>query len=218
VQEALDTQKSYRQFQYAYGIDDGVNPVQETSGATVLANMLTGLGVDEFFTRTEVALGTTSHLLRAALSSTIAVADNSGVVQTEHTYEPFGGTITTGTSNMNPFQYTGRENDTTGLYYYRARYYQPMLKRFIAEDPLFSERTRGNNLYAYVDNNPITFLDPRGLSKTSCPKKDCLKECLEALADQVANDLRNCLAKAGVSSRSKRRSRRCYNLWYNCWS
>ena len=36
----------------------------------------------------------------------------------------------------NPFQYTGRENDATGLYYYRARYYSPTLRRFISEDPL----------------------------------------------------------------------------------
>ena len=54
---------------------DGVNPVQETSGATVLANILTGLGIDEFLTRTDVPSATTSHFLPGALGSTLALAD-----------------------------------------------------------------------------------------------------------------------------------------------
>jgi len=135
VQEALDTYESRRHFQYAYGINDGVNPVQETSGTTVLANILTGPGIDDFFTRTDVGAGVTSNLLTDALGSTVALADSSGAVQSENTYEPFGKTTATGVSNTNPFQYTGRENDGTGVYYYRARYYHPGLQRFIGEDP-----------------------------------------------------------------------------------
>jgi RHS repeat-associated protein len=114
---------------------DGVNPVQETSGATVLANIRSGLDIDEFLSRTDVAAGTTSHLLSDALGSALALADSSGVIQTEYTYEPFGKTTATGTSNTNHFQYTSRENDGTELYYYRARYYQPQLQRFVGEDP-----------------------------------------------------------------------------------
>jgi len=114
---------------------DGVNPVQETSGATVLANILTGLGIDEFFTRTDVPSGTTSHLLNDALGSAIALADSAGTVETEYTYDPFGKATVTGMSNTNSFQYTGRENDGTGLFYYRARYHYPGLQRFISEDP-----------------------------------------------------------------------------------
>jgi hypothetical protein len=81
----------------------------------VLANILTGLGVDEFLTRTDVGAGTTSHLLTDALGSALALADAAGTVQTEYTYEPFGRTTATGMSNTNPFQYTGRENDGSGL-------------------------------------------------------------------------------------------------------
>src|SRR5207244_7781963 len=51
---------------------DGVNPVQETSGATVLANILPGPMVDEFLIRTDIAAGTTSNLLTAALGSPVA--------------------------------------------------------------------------------------------------------------------------------------------------
>lgn len=114
---------------------DGVNPVQETSGSTILANILPGLGIDEFLTRTDVVAGVTSAFLADALGSPVAVTDNTGAVQTEYTYEPFGKTTIAGASNTNPYQYTGRENDGTGLYYYRARYYHPALQRFISEDP-----------------------------------------------------------------------------------
>jgi RHS repeat-associated protein len=147
---------------------DGLNPVQETSGSTVLANILPGLGIDEFLTRTDVVAGVTSAFLTDALGSPVAVTDNNGAVQTEYTYEPFGKTTTSGSSNTNPYQYTGRENDGTGLYYYRVRYYRPDLQRFISEDPI--ELFGGDvNLYAYVLNNPVRFTDPSGESvRTVC--------------------------------------------------
>ena len=60
------------------------------------------------------------------------------------------------------FKYTGREDDGLGLYYYRARYYNPSQGRFISEDPI--ELAGGVNLYAYVGGNPISFVDPMGLA------------------------------------------------------
>ena len=56
-----------------------------------------------------------------------------------------------------------REDDGTGLYYYRARYYSPDQKRFIAADPL-GFGGGDSNFYAYVGNNPINFTDPTGES------------------------------------------------------
>lgn len=126
--------------------------------------MLTGLGIDEYFSRTDVPAATMSHLLPDALGSAFALTDAAGAIQTEYTYEPFGRTTLTGASNSNPFQYTGRENDGTGLYYYRARYYHPILQRFLSEDPI--EFYGGDfNLYAYVYNDPLGFIDPMGLDK-----------------------------------------------------
>jgi len=74
--------------------------------------------------------------------------------------EPYGEVTATG-SSTNPYQYTGRENDGTGLYYYRARYYSPSLKRFISEDPMGLDA--GLNEYVYADGDPLDELDPLGL-------------------------------------------------------
>jgi RHS repeat-associated protein len=58
--------------------------------------------------------------------------------------------------------FTGRENDGTGLYFNRARYYNPSLQRFISEDP--ARLPGGINFYAYVANKPVSLTDPSGLS------------------------------------------------------
>jgi RHS repeat-associated protein len=113
---------------------DGLNPVQELSGGSVVANLLTGLGLDEFVTRTEG--GSSSTFLTDALGSTVALTDGTGTVHTEYTYEPFGAGTVSGTGSSNAYQFTGRETDGTGLLFYRARYYSPSLQRFISEDPI----------------------------------------------------------------------------------
>jgi RHS repeat-associated protein len=138
---------------------DGVNPVQELSGGTPTANLLAGLAIDEYFTRTDAA--GTRTLLADGLGSTLALLDSAGAVQTEYTYEPFGKVAVAGATSGNAFQYTGRENDGTGLYHYRARYYNPQVGRFISGDPL-EFRGGDANLYAYVWNSPLNFLDPFG--------------------------------------------------------
>lgn len=139
---------------------DGANPVQELSGGTPTANIVTGLGVDQFIARTDSA-GARS-LLTDGLGSTIALADSAGTLQTQYTYEPFGRTTSSGAASGTSYQYTGRENDGTGLYYYRARYYSPMQQRFISED-LIGFGGGDSNLYSYVLNSPSNFTDSSGL-------------------------------------------------------
>jgi RHS repeat-associated protein len=137
---------------------DGVKPVQELSGTTPTANLLSG-GIDEAFSRTD-SIGT-ANFLADALGSTLAQTDSSGNTFAQYTYEPFGNTTGTGGST-NSFQYTGRENDGTGIYFHRARYYNPQLQRFISEDPIGFGG--GINGYAYVGNGPTNLIDPLGLS------------------------------------------------------
>jgi RHS repeat-associated protein len=167
---------------------DGLNPVQELQAGAPSANMLTGLGIDEYFQRSDSSGA--SSLLTDALGSTLALADSSGAIQTSYIYEPFGNTTASGASSTNPFQFTGRENDGTGLYFYRARYYSATFQRFVGQDPLDFEGG-GYNLYAYVSDEPVADSDPTGLIKLNRYKwrwRDCTTdeewECQKMCGDR----------------------------------
>lgn len=139
---------------------DRLNTILEVTGAGQGAALLTGLSLDEYLTRTD---GTGVRALIAdALGSSLAATDPAGAAVTAYSYEPFGRSETAGSASMNPFQYTGRENDGPGLYYYRARYYHPGLQRFVSEDPI-GFWGGDSNLYAYVRSSPTTLVDPAGL-------------------------------------------------------
>ncbi|MFX3591092.1 RHS repeat-associated core domain-containing protein [Ralstonia mannitolilytica] len=121
--------------------------------------MVTGPRLDEPYLR-ETSAGTHS-LLPDALGSILMATDAAQATVTSYSYDAYGATLQTGT-NDNSQQYTGRENDGTGLYYYRARYYSPQMGRFISQDPIGWASGQTNN-YAYVKANPINFADPYGL-------------------------------------------------------
>jgi RHS repeat-associated protein len=142
--------------QYLY---DGPNAIAELRGNAISANILTGLAIDEVIAR-YTAQGERT-LLTDALGSVIVSAKEDGTVQTAYGYSPYGQTQVLGTDEGNPSQYTARENDGTGLYYYRARYYDPQLKRFASEDPI--GLAGGINPYGYVGGNPVSNIDPEGL-------------------------------------------------------
>lgn len=156
---------------------DNMNPVQELTGTTPSANLMTGLGIDEIFRRTDSAGA--RDFIRDALGSTLALADNAGVLQTQYAYDPFGRTTTTGATSTNSFQYTGRENDGTGLYFYRARYYAPDFGRFISSDPIGLQG--GLNTYRYAEANPIRYTDALGLASIlACGNPANAATCIEA--------------------------------------
>jgi RHS repeat-associated protein len=138
---------------------DGADAVREM-GEAGDASYLRTLSIDEALTRTDDV--DTVHYLADALGSTVALADGTGTLPTTYTYEPFGRTLSTNPTFPSSFQFTGRENDDTGLYYYRARYYSPQSHRFVTEDPL-GFNSGDINLFAYVANNPINLADPFGL-------------------------------------------------------
>jgi RHS repeat-associated protein len=135
---------------------------------------LRGLSTDETLCRFEP--DGTAYYISDALSSTVALTDANGAVITAYTYDPFGLTMSAGTSNSNLFQYTGRENEGPLLHYYRARYYSPQLHRFISPDPLLCSssnafplrsvrrNTQLLNAFAYAFNSPTNRRDPLGLS------------------------------------------------------
>jgi RHS repeat-associated protein len=140
---------------------DGKDMVAEIGGGAVGASFLRSLNIDEPFIR-QTSTGN-EHYHSDALGSSLALSNAQGASAMTYTYEPFGKTTVTGTSSS-AFQYTGRENDGTGLYYYRNRYYSPMRHRFVTEDPVKSRR-KGFSLYEYVSGNPLRFIDPLGLEQ-----------------------------------------------------
>jgi RHS repeat-associated protein len=139
---------------------DGLDIIQEQENGAVKANYLRTLRIDEVLMRTD-ATGSVRFYQHDQLGSTVALTDENGIVKTVYSYDPFGNTTVTGEPIDQPFQYTGRENDGTGLYYYRARYYSPEMQRFISKDPV--GLAGGINYYAYVGNNPVNWIDPLGL-------------------------------------------------------
>lgn len=105
------------------------------------------------------ANGSQTYFLSDALGSTTNLADGTGNVQASYSYDVFGAVRSqTGTSS-NYWQFTGEQRDAdSGAYYLRARYYDPAIGRFLAQDPLPTA-----NRYSYVGNNPVNWVDPHGL-------------------------------------------------------
>jgi RHS repeat-associated protein len=132
----------------------------DSSGSAV-ARYTQGLGIDEPLAISRS--GVTSFYHADGLGSVTSVTDGSGQVAASYTYDSFGNlTASTGTIT-NPFRYTAREFDSeTGLYYYRARYYDAGVGRFLSEDPLrwWSGQP---NFYPYALNGPTNHVDPTGL-------------------------------------------------------
>jgi len=96
------------------------------------------------------------------LGSIVAITDSVPTVVQSYEYDSYG-MLTPSTSFRNGYVYTGREWDKeTGLYYYRARYYDPMEGRFISRDPI-GLGGGDVNFYAYVKNRPTSLVDPFGL-------------------------------------------------------
>mgnify|MGYP001566709771 CR=1 FL=1 len=177
IQKTLSTQSSVLSTSYLY---DGADMVAESGASN--ASYLSTLNIDEPLVR-QTSTGN-EYFHTDDLGSTLALTNDTGAVTTTYTYSPFGSTTVTGPST-NPFQFTGRENDGNGLYYYRARYYSPSHSRFLSEDPL--EFDAGDpNLYAYVFNNPTNYIDPTGEIKIPGPIKRCLLGMLKAAGIDLA--------------------------------
>lgn len=103
---------------------------------------------------------TAQYYHQDGLGSVLATTNATKAVTATQRFDAYGGKIS-GVGTVPQYGYTGREPDTSGLTYYRARYYDPNQTRFTQRDPL--GYADGLNRYSYVHNNPINFNDPNGL-------------------------------------------------------
>jgi RHS repeat-associated protein len=129
----------------------------------VIARYLPGADIDELIAR-YLPGDDTSWYLSDRLGTIRDVANQFGSLINQIDYNSFGQILNqTDASAGDRFAFTGREYDEeTGLYYYRARYYDPTLGRFISQDPI-GFGGEDPNLYRYVGNNPVNATDPSGL-------------------------------------------------------
>jgi RHS repeat-associated protein len=139
---------------------DRLNGVEEQNGSGQVIGDMLGGALDDWFTRTDSS--GTNTMLRDGTNSTAGLVNSGGSLATQFTYEPFGRTTFSGSGSTNLYRFTGREIDASGLYFMRARYYNPVLQRFLSPDPMgFAGGSM--NLYSYAGNSPTNLIDPLGL-------------------------------------------------------
>jgi RHS repeat-associated protein len=139
---------------------DGERSIQEIDqSGNVLARYTQARGIDQPLA--ELRSGTTGYYEPDALGTVTSLTNPAGALANTYTYDSFGKSTASSGTLTNPFQYTARELDPeTGVYFYRARYFDPSVGRFLSEDPV---RFRsGPNFYSYVFNGPIQWRDPNG--------------------------------------------------------
>jgi RHS repeat-associated protein len=138
---------------------DGSNIIAELNASgSVIASYTQGAGIDEPLAMRRG--GYIGYYHADGLGSITSLTNPNAQTIATYTYDSFGNTTAT-EGIFNPYRYTGREQDPeTGLYYYRARYYDPSIGRFLSEDPV--RFWGGIDFYKYVDNSPTNATDPSG--------------------------------------------------------
>ena len=145
-----------------------------------------GPGIDEPIAVTK---GSATYFYQQdGLGTVTDLTDSVGVTAKSYSYDAYGTIVDqTGTVDQ-PYRYTGREFDAeSGLYYYRARYYDPTNGRFLQKDPASGDA--GFTMYHYADGLPTGLRDPEGLATVMAGggsnKWELLKKLVEFCVDKT---------------------------------
>lgn len=110
--------------------------------------------------------GQVKYLHQNFINSTLLTSDQNGNAAASWAYKPFGTMMTaSGQDTTNPYLFSGMELDKSGLYYFNARYYDPVISKFITADNQLGAgkyETDAYNRYAYALNDPVKHYDPSG--------------------------------------------------------
>jgi RHS repeat-associated protein len=137
---------------------DRQNIIEERLSSGQTYDFVHGPETDRVLAQRDQA-GVVTYYLADHLGSIAQTTSSAGAVTLTREYDPWGNLLQG--SGGGGYAYTGREWDSeTGLYYYRARYYDPKIGRFLREDPI--GHASGPNLYQYVSNDPVLLVDPSG--------------------------------------------------------
>ncbi|MEK6776886.1 MAG: RHS repeat-associated core domain-containing protein [bacterium] len=140
---------------------DGEDILSEyNSSGTRLARYTHGPGIDEPLIMARS--GQNYYYHADGLGSITELTDSSGTIVNSYVYNSFGKVVKETEGVQNPYTYSSRERDKeSGLYFYRARFYNPEIGRFLSVDPI-GFLGGDVNLYSYVRNNPVNHIDPKG--------------------------------------------------------
>jgi RHS repeat-associated protein len=160
-------------------------------------------GIGGLLARTDMGLwtvgsGQATAFYHADGNGNIAMMiNNLQLIVAKYLYDPFGNTLSLSGSlaEANTYRFSSKEwNDNAGLYYYLYRYYDPNLQRWPNQDPI--GEWGGLNLYGYVGNNPVNWIDPLGLTLVVTGDQSAFNQALAYLykdptMKQLINDLNN---------------------------
>ena len=145
-------------------------------GGSLTTSYTHGPGIDDVVSMRRG--GASYYYFTDALGSIRLLNDNSETTVNNYEYDTFGNVVNKTELVVNTYGFTGRLFDgESGLMYYRARYYDSSIARFITVDPL--GLSGGINYYAYVYNNPVCWVDPFGLARQ---KGESFIDCLNRYA------------------------------------
>ena len=191
--------------------------VDQTTVTYSFGGSMIGYRVQAGSTSDERYYTVTDHLGSSAIQ--LRYGETSTSAATRQFYTPFGDLRGTASNQLvQDRTFTGQiEDGSTGLMFYNARYYDPMIRRFVSPDTIIPDPANPQdfNRYSYVSNNPVLWVDPGG--NRYCPPNDTACDCVMRRGRLSTPRLRAVLNRLGLGMRVEIGGRflmvSCMRIW-----